>query len=423
MKALNRPLLFLLFFVSGFCGLLYQVIWTRLAFASFGIITPVLSVVISVFMLGLSLGSWAGGRWIGLWAEKSRFSAIRFYALAELIIGIGAFAVPSLFTLGQRSLLALGPAGSLQYLFFSAIVLAGAILPWCICMGATFPLMMAYVRERDPENTESFSFLYLANVLGAMAGTLLTAFVLVEVLGFRHTLWVAAAGNFLITGVSLWLAASRQADHSLQTTEHGPRTTDHGLRTTDNDSKHLSPQLVLGILFWTGFASMAMEVVWIRAFAPVVKTQVYSFALVVAAYLAATFLGSLLYRRHLEAQSVRPTADLLALLCTAAFLPVIVNDPRWVKASWLYEADPLSVAIVLGSICPFCAVLGYLTPGMVDRYASGSPAVAGKAYALNVLGCILGPLFAGYLLLPWMSERSALILLGLPFVLFPFLRI
>ena len=171
MKALNRPLLFLLFFVSGFCGLLYQVIWTRLAFASFGIITPVLSVVISVFMLGLSLGSWAGGRWIGLWAEKSRFSAIRFYALAELIIGIGAFAVPSLFTLGQRSLLALGPAGSLQYLFFSAIVLAGAILPWCICMGATFPLMMAYVRERERDNQESFSYLYLANVLGAMSGT------------------------------------------------------------------------------------------------------------------------------------------------------------------------------------------------------------------------------------------------------------
>ena len=57
----NKPLLFLLFFVSGFCGLLYQVIWTRMAFAAFGIITPVLSVVISVFMLGLALGSWAGG--------------------------------------------------------------------------------------------------------------------------------------------------------------------------------------------------------------------------------------------------------------------------------------------------------------------------------------------------------------------------
>ena len=43
---------------SGFCGLLYQVVWLRLAFAAFGVITPVLSIVLSVFMFGLSLGSW-----------------------------------------------------------------------------------------------------------------------------------------------------------------------------------------------------------------------------------------------------------------------------------------------------------------------------------------------------------------------------
>ena len=45
----SRWILFVFFFVSGFCSLVYQVIWTRLAFASFGIITPVLSVVISVY--------------------------------------------------------------------------------------------------------------------------------------------------------------------------------------------------------------------------------------------------------------------------------------------------------------------------------------------------------------------------------------
>ena len=53
-----RQVLFLLFFISGFSSLVYQVVWTRMAFASFGIITPVLSVVLSVFMLGLAIGSW-----------------------------------------------------------------------------------------------------------------------------------------------------------------------------------------------------------------------------------------------------------------------------------------------------------------------------------------------------------------------------
>ena len=289
MRALNRPLLFLLFFVSGFCGLLYQVVWTRLAFASFGIITPVLSVVISVFRLGLSLGAWAGGRWVGALVRRTGFSAVLSYALAELMIGLGAFAVPRLFGLGEHFLLAMGQADSLRYLFFSAIVLAFSILPWCVFMGATFPLMMAYVREREPQNSESFSFLYLANVFGAMSGTLLTAFVLIETMGFRHTLWVAAAGNFLITVISAWLGWGKTG---------GQRSEVRGQRSEGAGAGR--GRLIQWVLFSTGFVSMAMEVVWIRAFAPVLKTQVYSFALVVAVYLGATFLGSLLYRRHLR---------------------------------------------------------------------------------------------------------------------------
>src|SRR5436853_2859322 len=100
MPACRHKLLFLLFFISGFCGLLYQLVWVRLAFASFGVITPVLSVVISVFMLGLSLGSWLGGKVIMPLKARTKISAIYFYALAELIIGIGAFAVPKLFLIG-----------------------------------------------------------------------------------------------------------------------------------------------------------------------------------------------------------------------------------------------------------------------------------------------------------------------------------
>src|SRR5262249_51243538 len=100
-KPLNRPFLFLIFFISGFCGLVYQVVWTRMAFASFGIIAPVLSIVISVFMLGISAGSWMGGRCVAPLMRKSGLSGAFFYACAELLIGLGAFAVPELFGLGE----------------------------------------------------------------------------------------------------------------------------------------------------------------------------------------------------------------------------------------------------------------------------------------------------------------------------------
>src|SRR5665213_2602449 len=168
MSVPNRRRLYLLFFLSGFCSLVYQMVWTRLAFASFGIITPVLSVVIAVFMLGLSIGAWAGGRIIQWLVRRTGLSAIFFYGGAEFIIGLGAFAVPGLFAQGEQLLLTSGQTDSIQYLLFSALVLAASILPWCVFMGATFPFMMAYVREQEPHNADSFSYLYFANVLGAM---------------------------------------------------------------------------------------------------------------------------------------------------------------------------------------------------------------------------------------------------------------
>jgi predicted membrane-bound spermidine synthase len=124
-----RWVLFFLFFLSGFCSLVYQVVWTRMAFASFGIIIPVLSVVLSVFMLGLAVGSWAGGRYISSLVKITGLSAACFYAGAELLIGLGAFAVPELFAIGERILLTSGETDSFRYLSLSALVLAASILP------------------------------------------------------------------------------------------------------------------------------------------------------------------------------------------------------------------------------------------------------------------------------------------------------
>ena len=386
-----------------------------MAFASFGIITPVLSVVLSVFMLGLAVGAWAGGRFIASLVEKTGLSAVAFYAGAELLIGLGAFAVSKLFALGESVLLATGQTNSFGYLSLSALVLAFSILPWCVCMGATFPLMMAYVRERDSQNAESFSFLYLANVLGAMTGTIYTAVVLVEVLGFRHTVWVAAAGNFTIAFIGGCLAWERH--RTVMVSEKTGRP----VETAKPSPAGVSPgRLVKTILFSTGFIAMGMEVVWTRTFAPVLKTEVYSFAMIVFTYLGATFLGSLMYRRHLWNNRVYSTAGLIAFLAIASCVPVMVNDVQ--LYSRVFRSHYFAfVILLLASICPFCATLGYLTPRLVDEYAGGHPAVAGKAYAVNVLGCILGPIFASYVLLPWIREKYVLILLGLPFFVFYFI--
>src|SRR5258707_6012488 len=96
----NR-MFFFFFFLSGFCGLLYEVVWARLAMARFGVTTTVVSVVLSVFMLGLALGSWIAG-WPPLLARlRTGRRFLRLYALVELGIGTGAWAVPALFDRGR----------------------------------------------------------------------------------------------------------------------------------------------------------------------------------------------------------------------------------------------------------------------------------------------------------------------------------
>ncbi len=402
-KYLNK-IIFFLFFISGFCGLLYQVVWLRMAYALFGVITPVLSVVISVFMLGLSLGSFIGGRSIAGLVRRCKASPIIFYALVELFIGLGAFVVPKLFSLGGHLLLSAGEMNSFKYLLFSDVIIAVSIIPWCILMGFTYPFMMSFLKGCCKENNTSFSYLYLANVIGAMCGTLLTAVVLIELIGLHNSLLIAASLNFFIFIISIAISTRYSYDNTII----------KNLETETNKFKSKKYIIIKNsvftffLLFLTGFASMAMEVVWVRAFTPVLKTTIYSFAALLTVYLFATWVGSSIYRNQLYRKSVLATGDILPYLSVFAFLPIVINDPRLI----------VSIPAILISIFPFCAALGYLTPKLIDEYSSGRPYEAGRAYAVNIAGCIVGPLFASYILLPNLGVKLSLIILGVPFLAF-----
>jgi spermidine synthase len=389
-----RWLLSGLFFTSGFCSLLYQVVWLRMAFAQFGIITPVLSVVISVFMLGLGLGALLGGRCVGPLGRALGVSPAVLYGLAELLIGVGAVAVPLLLRWGGILLLGVGASGSWAYLALSALAITVALLPWCVMMGATFPLMLAFVRARWPGERTGFSFLYRANVAGAAIGTLASAMVLIELLGFRATSLFGAALNLAIAAVSIPLG--RQAPPRLAEPTP-PRSRITSVRNARWQEL---------VLFTTGFCSLAMEVVWTRGFTIILQTTIYAFAAILATYLVATALGSALYRRVLRAGRVPGDGWLLLAAAASACLPAVMDDPR-------IQATPVGV---LASIAPFCAVLGFLTPKLVDDYAEGDPALAGRGYAVNILGSIVGPLVAGYGLVTWFEPRIGLLILALPLI-------
>ncbi|MDP4126716.1 MAG: fused MFS/spermidine synthase [Bacillota bacterium] len=403
-------IIFVLFVISGFCGLLYQIIWLRIALASFGVITPVLSVVVSVFMFGLAIGSWLGGRWSERWRMQTKSTPIYLYSICEFIICIGAFLTPLLFKLGENYLLSIGGTDSAKYLLLSSLIIAGSLIPWCTCMGMTYPSMMAFLGEVDRKNKISFSFLYLANVIGAMIGAILTAMVFIESVGIHNSLKIAAAGNLLIAAVSFYLGY--RYDENSMTDKVYP------MSDVSDTVTYIPIRKIFfyAILFLTGFCSMAMEIVWVRAFTPTLSTTIYAFAFILSLYLLATWIGSYRYRKHIDQKKVRPLESLISISILVSILPLVITDPR-LSMIWTKKESLISfIGLVIGIYC-FCELLGYMTPFLIDQYSTGSPSKAGTGYAVNITGCILGPLFAGYMLLPITGVKWAFVALSIPFVI------
>ncbi|HLO07810.1 MAG TPA: hypothetical protein VK198_14270, partial [Terriglobales bacterium] len=151
---------FTFFLVSGFCSILYEIVWLRLAMAQFGVTSALASIVISVFMAGLGLGSWGSGRLIRKYEMRVRVPALRLYALAELLIGMSALLVPYQLLWGRKLLEWIGASSSWAYYLGSGTWIALTLVPWCACMGATIPVAMLAIRRRDPERSQrSFSYL------------------------------------------------------------------------------------------------------------------------------------------------------------------------------------------------------------------------------------------------------------------------
>jgi len=402
--AINRRWFFAFFIVSGFCGLVYEVVWLRLAMASFGVTTALASIVISMFMAGLGLGSWGAGRLTSRILSGNGPRVLRFYSIAELLVGISSLAVPFELKFGRLILQHMGSLSAWQtsrYYVLTGIWIAIALVPWSTCMGSTFPLLMAVIRQTDRlKSDRSFSYLYIANVIGALLGTLASAFVLIELLGFQGTLFVAGGLNAILAISAFIMSYSVPSVVSIDAPVSVPATRPplYGLPS-------YTP---LVLLFTTGLVSMGLEVVWIRQFTPYLGNLVYAFAEILAVYLLATVIGSRIYRSGDNTRPPGKSAWVWSLLALSTVIPVVAADP-------LLPIFPLGFSLMrLTAIALFCAVAGFLTPLLVDSWSSGDPDRAGTAYAFNIAGSIVGPLLAGFWLLPWLGERWATAAFSVP---------
>jgi predicted membrane-bound spermidine synthase len=155
-----------LFFVSGVAALAYQVCWQRLLFAAFGVDIDSVTIIVSVFMLGLGLGALLGGDL----ADRRPAHALRFFAMAELGIGIFGVFSPTLIRATGDAFVG---APQWQTAIANFVLL---LAPTCL-MGATLPILVAHVTRLWGNVGKSIGLLYQVNTFGAAFGVAFVGFV------------------------------------------------------------------------------------------------------------------------------------------------------------------------------------------------------------------------------------------------------
>jgi len=203
-QAQSTRILCVLFFFSGFPALIYQLTWQRALFLIFGVNIESVTIVVTAFMLGLGLGSLAGG-----WLSKRRDIAL-LPLLAAIEFSIGAFGLISLSLFDKVGAFTIGLSLPETALASLALVFVPTLL-----MGATLPVLVSHLVRRSGNIGSAVGLLYYVNTLGAGAACLFCAVLLFPFFGMSGAIDVAVAMNVAVGAGAL--AAHRFAGRPSKT--------------------------------------------------------------------------------------------------------------------------------------------------------------------------------------------------------------
>jgi predicted membrane-bound spermidine synthase len=422
----------LVFFLSGFSSLIYQVVWQRLLTLHCGVGAVSNAVIVGVFLAGLGLGGLIGG-WL---AERQR-RLLRTYLVVELAIGaFGLGSLPLLSVIGRHTAGSdLVVSGVWTFLFLGIPTLL---------MGTTLPLLTKALNRQLRHFLRTLSSLYFINTIGAAAGTVAASYLFISLLGLDGAVWIAAAINLAIA--VLVTAASRRADAVFPERSPVPGA------TVGVASQSLG-RLAFPVVVVTGFLGIGYEMAWLRVVGVLVKDTPYAFASTLFVYLLGIALGShVLERAVSRGRALRPL-DLFLSLQAATAVVVALSFigltafartgivSRLLVATW--ASDPLPFPLPPSSLpstieaayrfVPYTAtflwplalvlaptlLIGASFP-LVSSLALADPAREGRAvghvWFWSVVGNVLGAVVTTFVLLPLAgTERTLLcfILVGL----------
>jgi spermidine synthase len=330
------PLTLVVFFVSGFAALLYQVVWQRLLAIFSGTDVYSATVIVAAFMGGLGIGHLAGGH---LADRVSRRACLILFAGAEAAIALfGLFSAALYYDVLYQRLgpLALGRGAV-------AVVLFGSLLWPTFFMGASLPLLAKAMTNRIGRAASTIGALYGVNTLGAAAGAVGATWMLLPALGLEGSLHLGAALNAAcaaaIAPAALWLRRTPGADG----------------RVEPEPAPDVSPDAALPFRTWAllyalaGFVALSYEIVWFRLLGVTVKSTAFTFGTLLAVYLAGLGSGAAVGSR-VAPRLQRPDVAFLVLQTAAGLtaavlvaLLVSIADDVGALRSYFGGYEPLSV--------------------------------------------------------------------------------
>ncbi|HMB73724.1 MAG TPA: fused MFS/spermidine synthase, partial [Gammaproteobacteria bacterium] len=404
------------FFLSGFAALIYQTVWLRQFSIVFGTSELAVATVLAAYMGGLA----AGAAVIARCQHRIR-QPVLAYGLLEAGIAASALAVPALIAVASMAHTAVlggqaepAPAGGIAQSSFYVVVAFLVLLIPTGLMGATLPLLTRHVVGSNIQLGPRLALLYATNTAGAVAGTLVAAFILIPAVGLRATVWCAVLVNGLIF-VVMRLCARRAATATATATANGDIRAQRtarcdGLRSLLHQLTN-QPAWVLPLMLVSGAVAFAYEVLWTRLLTHVVGGSIYSFALMLAAFLAGITIGSaaagrLAIRRERAAYwfaCVQVGIAVLAALVYEWMGSLIPNERSLTEFALYSVAVMLPATVAIGATFPLAVRLLAAT----ENHAADATA---RVYAWNTAGAIAGALATGFFLLPGLGFEGLIAL-------------
>ncbi len=407
--------LFGAFVASGFCGLIYQSIWSHYLKLFLGHAAYAQTAVLMVFIGGMAAGAWA----VGQRSAKLR-NPLLVYAAAEALIGLFALGFHQLYeamtTFAYAQVLPNWCGGDGPCAAQSLLAVA-LILPPSLLLGTTFPLMSAGVLRLLPEAPGSkLALLYFLNSLGAVGGVLCSGFVLIPAVGLPGTQLAAGMGNLLIALV-VYLAARGASSASL----HVEPADDIPLQAA---AVRRESRALLAIAGLTGLSSFIYEIVWVRMLSMVLGASTQAFEVMLASFILGLAIGGFAVHRRIDRQggTLRQLAVVQLAMGTLAMATLAVYDQSFAVNAWILQAlsrtpqgfalyAVSSTAIAMAVMLPATICAGMTLPIITYRLLrlrAGERAI-GLTYGVNTLGGIGGVALAVHWLLPAFGLKTALI--------------